>query len=316
MALTAEEKALRIGRLTGTTLAGALGVHDYMSPLEAKARILGLGEFKDNERMKWGRKLERIIADDWAEERGLTIVPLTTQVHPTRDYLAATGDFLIVETDELLEIKTANDRQRHLWGEQMTDAVPYGYLVQVITQMGCYDKRATHEVVLFGGQERKEFYIQRDLELEQTIFDEAADWHARYIVGDEDPSGTAGEMLEYFKEKYATSTPARAIESTDEVDAAILRFDEMKKIITEAEAERDAARVIIEAHMKDAEVLFSAVADTVTWKSNKPSIVTDYKQVALALNPPPELIRSFTRETHGARPLRVVIERKAKGGAA
>ena len=54
----------------------------------------------------------------------------------------------------------------------------------------------------------------------------------------------------------------------------------------------------------------SGIQGVVTWKSNKPSIKTDWEEVAKAVNAPQSVINEYTKTKPGNRPLTLKIKKE------
>jgi len=134
----------RASRVTGTDAADiishALGEDHFRAPAEILAAKWGLsGEFKDNEPAKWGRRLQRIVGEVYAEETGRKVSPVpeyTSWQHPDIPWLSASGDALVeIHRDGLtkecpLEIKTD--------GVFWKDGAPsFRHLTQVTIETSC-----------------------------------------------------------------------------------------------------------------------------------------------------------------------------------
>jgi predicted phage-related endonuclease len=152
----------------GGTLVGAiLGVNPWKSPLQAYNEIFGLEDMEEREAMRWGQKLEPLLAREYQERTGLMLWPNIEMGldyrKPLRnaweEWWTGTPDRLVIQDgawlvnpkdpkaveaiEEILadplfwknvikgwEGKTAGYRQMPLWGECGTDEVPEIYLVQ------------------------------------------------------------------------------------------------------------------------------------------------------------------------------------------
>jgi len=69
---------MREDHITSTQAAALFGASPYMTKWELwhlKARTIP-DKFRDSERMAWGRRLEKAIAEGVAEERGWDIRPM------------------------------------------------------------------------------------------------------------------------------------------------------------------------------------------------------------------------------------------------
>ena len=142
------------------------------SPLAVFLDKLGLAEAQaETPAMAWGRKLEPLVAAQYAEETGRRVVdPGPFTIHQSRaaetPWLMATLDRVIVDDARgpgVLEIKTTHAAHREQWAEEP----PLPFLVQVMHQMAVTGYTWGSLAVLIGGQEflwvdvpRNEEFIQ------------------------------------------------------------------------------------------------------------------------------------------------------------
>ena len=107
---------MRSGCITSTDSAGLFGLSPYATMWELYQQKLNneIGDFKDNERMKWGRRLEQSIAEGVAEDLGLRVRALKEfAFHPDFRRMGASFDYEIVGVnddadDELKELFDTN----------------------------------------------------------------------------------------------------------------------------------------------------------------------------------------------------------------
>lgn len=114
--------------LTSTEMPALFGMSPYSTPYELWHRKMS-GErvdIADNERMKWGRRLEAVIAEGIAEDRGWTIKPLKVYVRDTTYRMGASFDFEIIGDPRgpgVLEVKNV-DRLQYMrnWTDEEAPA--------------------------------------------------------------------------------------------------------------------------------------------------------------------------------------------------
>ncbi len=107
----AEWLELRKSVITSTEVAALFGISPYMTKFELHHRHAGNIQvaFEDNERMKWGRRLESSIAHGIAEDNGWTIIPKKHFIRDTAKRIGSSYDFEIIAPFKgLLEIKNVD----------------------------------------------------------------------------------------------------------------------------------------------------------------------------------------------------------------
>ncbi len=98
----AEWLALRAQDVTSTEVAALFGLSKYATPFELWHRKAGnyVVPFEDNERMKWGRRLQDPIAYGIAEDFGVYVAPLKAYGrHDRTPRMGSSFDFEIVGVD-------------------------------------------------------------------------------------------------------------------------------------------------------------------------------------------------------------------------
>lgn len=326
MALSTAALELRSGRLTGTTTAAALGLHSYKSPLWAYKQILGIGETKVTEPMKWGLRLEPVIAAHFAEKRDIALTEMGTRQHPDYPFWAASGDFRIGPR-EALEVKTAGRIQKIdmwgrddlddeeydnpfydemlAWGAEGSQDIPYEYIVQCAVQMAVFDLDAVWVAVLIGGNDYREYFRTRDLEFEEMLAEGARHFFESHIVPEiPPPARDTAELLAFLKDRYP-SDDGTAIEPTPEILERIDRLRGYKAIAKDTKKLVEEETAEIRAFMGNASQIGEGEKPLLTCKQARSSYPTDWQAVSLKTNPPAELVREHTTEKPGSRRLLV-----------
>lgn len=100
---------LRKKDLTSTDVAALFGANKYKSLYQIwSEKRTGISEpFKDNDRMKWGRRLEQAVADGLCEDAGMACKPYKHYVRLDEHRLGSSFDCLTSD-GALLEIKTVD----------------------------------------------------------------------------------------------------------------------------------------------------------------------------------------------------------------
>lgn len=103
----------RTNDLTSSEMAALFGMSPYCTKYELWHRKFDgdRGDFTENDRMRWGNRLEAVIAEGIAEDRGWTIKPLKVYVRDTTYRMGASFDFEILGDPRgpgVLEIKNVD----------------------------------------------------------------------------------------------------------------------------------------------------------------------------------------------------------------
>lgn len=212
-----EEEWHRLRRegVGGSDVAKIMGFSKYGSPLEVWLEKTGRTEpadLSDNQAVEWGNRLEDVVARKFAEDHPEYIVRnrdgrgrWETLVSKTRPWAHANLDRNLYGVGEdgkrdgrryLLEVKTCSAYRAEDW----EDGVPDYYLTQVTHYLGVTGYEGAWVAVLIGGQEYREFYVERD-EDDIRAVQEAVDafWHD-YVEADTPPAlvGSDSEAAAVF----------------------------------------------------------------------------------------------------------------------
>ena len=173
MIITPKDEAhwlqLRTQDVTSTESAALFGMSPYVTQFELwhRKRNGEQGEFKQNERMKWGNRLEAAIAHGIAEERGWTIEPMKDYWRDPDARIGSSFDFLITNDPDgpaHLEIKNVDFLQ---WSKKWDVNDETGYIegpphieFQVQQQMLIRQRQRAVIGVFVGGN--KPIILRRD----------------------------------------------------------------------------------------------------------------------------------------------------------
>jgi putative phage-type endonuclease len=129
----------------------------------------------ENPQMRWGKRLEPVIADAYTEATGLKLhAPdgiLYTERYP---FMHATLD-RVAEDGRVVELKTS--RFHHEWGPLAED-IPEGYLIQVHHQMIVADATRADLAVLIGGNDFRIYPVPFNRRLAQLLIEQEEAFYA------------------------------------------------------------------------------------------------------------------------------------------
>jgi len=268
----------------GSDAPAVLGVSPWRTPLQVYLEKRGeLNGSFDSPAMQWGRRLEPMVRQEYANQTGRQVViPNTILRHPHYDWMLGNVDG-IADGNRVLEIKTT--RSADGWGEPGTDEIPDYYQVQVQHYMVVTGLVLADVAGLIGGSDFRLYEVNADPELQSMIVDwEAAFWESVKKGHEPDPR-TAADI----KIKFGKHSVARQVQATDEVVDAIRELRE----IAEMKKQEDTLKTIIQAHMKDGDTLCHGDKVLATWKQSKPPVRFDAK--AFEENHP-KLFQKYAKE--------------------
>lgn len=265
----AEWLKLRQIGIGGSDVAALLGLSKWRTPLDVYNSKVEEPIEVDNVSMEWGRRLEPVIREKYAEAVGMevTIPPFMFQ-HPEHTFMIADVDGIRAD-GRIVEIKTA--RTQMGWGEEGTDEIPDYYKTQVQHYMTVLGAKSCDVAVLIGASDFRIYTVESDLELESLLIEAEADfWHNHVEPQLPPPPMTIDEM----KVAFPVSRKA-SVECTDEifnhVEALALIQNKMKELKEREEAHKAA----IQGAMGEADTLSYLGQVVCTWKSVKPKVSID-----------------------------------------
>lgn len=262
--MTARESFLsaRLSGIGGSDAAAILGLSRYKTPLAVYQEKRGeAAPQDDNEAMLWGRVLEPVIRQQYAERTGRTVrIPDNLIRHGSHDWMIANLDGM-TDDGRVIEIKTA--RVAAGWGEPGTDEVPHEYLLQVQHYMAVTGFPVADIAVLIGGSDFRLYEIHADHELQSLlIHEEGLFWQC--VERGEPPEPMS---LADCQARFGRASREAAVEAAPEVLRALNRLREIKTGIDLLEAEADDQKAIVLKALGESDTLVSAGVTLATWKA-------------------------------------------------
>lgn len=171
-------RAARADGLGGSEISSVLGLNPWTSAFTLWHRKAGnIGDEPENRGMSWGKRLEPVIADKFAEDHPeLTIRRCGTWRSKVRPWQIANPDRLVARPKDpaILEVKTAHAANAHEWGEPGTDRIPVYYRCQALWYLDVLGYRECFVAVLIGGSDYREYTVRYDLADAETMRTAAA----------------------------------------------------------------------------------------------------------------------------------------------
>lgn len=280
---TAEGRALwlkeRRSGIGGTDIPAILGLSRYSSEMDVWLEKRGEAPPRpDTEPMYWGRALEPVIAQRYAETTGRTLWnPRQIFRYAGNPILMSTPDRLVVGERRGFEAKTAHISKAHEWGEPGTDDVPPEYIVQCCHYMLVHDFPVWDLGVLIGGSDFRIYTIRRDADLQDTIRERALAWWEKFIVGGATPpiSGTPG-VSAYLARKFPRES-APMLKASAEAMGIAERLRQGRYLVETGEEMKAAAENALKALIGEAEGI--AGDDwRVTWRATQDRTTRDWSK--------------------------------------
>jgi putative phage-type endonuclease len=215
--------------LGGSDIGAILGFSKYRTALDIWLEKTGrVVNNVDNLPVRFGSFAESFVASEYASQTGYSLVHSETKVaHPEHPFMVGHIDRFVFDSgvnddgsdhhpfnsngscvaSHLLECKTASPFNQSDWGELGTDEVPMSYLVQCLWYLAITNLERCDVAVLFGNTDFRIYQIERDVELEALLINQAHHFWTEYVQADQPPPAqNSSDYQALFKNKR----PAKA----------------------------------------------------------------------------------------------------------
>lgn len=268
----------------GTDAAAILGRHQYVSPLDVWLDKRGLAEERPpNEVMEMGLELEPVIARRYVKKTGrqlMEMAPFSVANHPTQSWAFCSPDRIVVDRERGLELKSAGFMMRDEFGEEGTDHIPEGYLIQSHWCMAITGIDRWDVAVLIGGQELRVFHVERDLEFENVLIDQLGAWWEQHIMQGNTPAVDGSRSWsKYIEKRFPRHEQPMLAADGNAVDWARTLANARKRK-DEALLDEEHAKNQLKAIIGDAEGIQFAGEDKITWRKSRDGVKVDYEAIA------------------------------------
>lgn len=312
------EQVLAMDRSTyigSSDAAAIIGVSPWKSAFQLYQEKIGeyqeeITPFKQkifNRGKRWEPIVIEMLVDE-LEDRGHDVQIIARNeryLDPVHSFLAAEIDLELMIDGEYHngEMKTVHPFAAKDWGEQDTDEIPIYYTSQVLHGQMVTGRSKTIVAALIGADDLRVHQVNRDEEMIQIIRTKEVEFWEK-IQRREPPEPTSPEDI---KRLYQFDSGA-VLEADEELLELCGELSNLKTNYEAAETRIETLSTLIKARMGEAALLTYNGQKLATWKSNKASIKTDWKEAFsdLADNVTDsdlvnEILRTFTTTKPGAR---------------
>lgn len=239
--------ALREKRIGGSDIGAIVGVNPYKSIIDVYIDKVQGSTFKGNEATHWEHMLEGTVMKEFASRYNELIV-YEAPYSVVNDFLIANLDGVLKDrgTGEygVLEIKTTSVWNKKEWED---DVIPQSYYAQVQHYLMLTGYKFAYVAVLIGGQQYKEFRVERNEEDIELIKNKATEFYKENILKEIPPMPDGSNAyMEYLKKK-ATEIENDKLTEIDDKELEI-KAEELKHLnekITELKKEETLLKEII-----------------------------------------------------------------------
>lgn len=291
--------------VTATDISAISGLNPYKTIYDVFLEKLDLVEpTPDNPAMKRGRRMEPVLAEDYADMTGALLLEAGLMVNPDKPLMRGTPDRIVVDDDrvplKVLEIKTAGIRQASRWGEPGTDEIPDEYLCQVQWYMGITGLPEADVIVSIAGETPLIYTVERNDQMIDALYQRAEKFWTENVVPKVPPVVDSSESASDMLARLYGRADLDALESDATVDSYVKQLDTQKAFLKVAEDNVRYYENKIKEVIGDHEGI-KGDWGVVTWKKTKDGETVDYKELVSSLSLPPEAIAKFTNRNPGYR---------------
>lgn len=230
---------LREKRIGGSDVGAILGVNPYKSIIDVYIDKTEGSTFKGNNATHWGHMLEGTIIKEFAS-RHKELQVFDAPFSIVDNFLIANLDAVLRDKENgdfgVLEIKTTSLWNKKEWEE---DTIPQSYYAQVQHYLMLSGYKFAYVAVLIGGQEYKEFKVERSEEDIALIREKATEFYKENILKQIPPIPDGSDAyMDYLKKK------AMDIENDEVIEFSYLeekaqKVKELGKEINSLKKEQD-----------------------------------------------------------------------------
>lgn len=269
--LSAAQMEMRRSRIGSSEVGAILGIDPYKSDYEVFADKTLPEEGQREDHRSWGMDLEPAILRHHARVRGYELLPPPgSLIHPALP-LVCTPDALALAGGGIVDLQAKNDQGHGQieWGEPGTDDAPLLYVAQVTAEIGVL-RAAGHNVshgelaVTIRGAPPVAYRIDFREALFGDIAELCAKWVRDHLATGKPPKGTAPEVAEYIRRKYARHDE-RVLEPTPELEALVQGVTCARSTCKAAEEAKTEAENALKNAIGDA----AGIAGLCTWRAQK-----------------------------------------------
>lgn len=230
---------LREKRIGGSDIGAILGVNPYKSIIDVYIDKTEGSTFKGNNATHWGHMLESTIIKEFAS-RHKELLVFDAPFSIVDNFLIANLDGVLKDKESgdfgVLEIKTTSIWNKKDWEE---DTIPQSYYAQVQHYLMLTGYKFAYVAVLIGGQEYKEFKVERSEEDITLIKEKATEFYKENILKQIPPMPDGSDAyMDYLKKKAMDIENDTVIEFVD-LEEKAQKVKDIGKEISSLKKEQD-----------------------------------------------------------------------------
>lgn len=282
-----------------------VGLNPYKSKYKLFLEKTGAIEpdnLDDNESVQWGKILEPVIAEQFANKTKLVVRPnggnnIYCEQYP---FATATPDFYVLENGEIgtLEIKNTSEYNLNDW----ESGVPNYAHIQKMHQLAITGLKFGYVAGLIGGNKLKYHKVYADPEIIKHLMQqEEIFWQ---MVIDKTPPELSGDDSELIGKLYPSANKPM-IELPSDLEIAAINIKSRKEEIKLLEKMNDVQETLIKDYLKESEG-----AENENYKITWKNVETTRLDTKLIKEKAPEIYEKYSITSSSRRFL--ITEKKGK----
>ena len=213
--------------VTSTEVAALFGLSPYTSEFELfhRKRVGEVVRIEENERMRWGKRLEGAIANGVAADNEWVITPANIYMRDPVARIGSSFDFLISE-DGLMEIKNVDGLQfQNKWiDDGVTLEAPEHIELQIQHQMEVAERDYCILVALVGGNRVRWVRRERDEQIGAAIRERVSQFWDRVIRNDAPSPDYTMDADFIIKQLHANANDGEVIQADEALEDLIAQY--------------------------------------------------------------------------------------------
>ena len=230
---------LREKRIGGSDIGAILGVNPYKSIIDVYIDKTEGSTFKGNEATHWGHMLEGTVIKEFANRHSELIV-YEAPYSIVDNFFIANLDSVLKDKETgnygVLEIKTTSIWNKKEWEE---DTIPQSYYAQVQHYLMLTGYKFAYIAVLIGGQQYKEFKIERSEEDINLIRNKAIEFYQENLLKKIPPMPDGSDAYMDHLKKKAIEIENNEVVEFEYLEDKAAKIKELGKEINSLKKEQD-----------------------------------------------------------------------------
>ena len=230
---------LREKRIGGSDIGAILGVNPYKSIIDVYIDKTEGSTFKGNNATHWGHMLESTIIKEFAS-RHKELQVFDAPFSIVDNFLIANLDAVLRDKENgnfgVLEIKTTSLWNKKEWEE---DTIPQSYYAQVQHYLMLTGYKFAYVAVLIGGQEYKEFKVERNEEDIELIRNKSTEFYNENLLKKIPPMPDGSDAYMQHLKKKALDVENDEVIEFDYLEEKAAKVKELGKEINSLKKEQD-----------------------------------------------------------------------------